>query len=490
MIQPENEKPLISVIIPELFDDPRADIAFLRDWVEQTCEEPFEIIIVALPGGHDFVSAVEQILRPSDQFIIEEFSHEIEGYAMGAAAARGQWIFVTENHVRPEPDCLREVLAFLADGSTDACVIKSSSIFGSKIARAEGACFQWQMQREDPERMSLQLRGFVVRLDVFLRCGGLPARYKTHAPGILSHRLAKAGIKVRLLDKPLIHHVNCSTFKSFALDIRDTTLGECVFADDSTMQAEVPATLPWRQGCHWHLVKALGQRALFPGGRLTKRQRLRMALGLPRDVAWHLSKGSFVTHVRCMMAHLFCRWLWVRFAMAPAGSDEELAWFIRMWQQIVHAARLDYAKGFSRRRCVDPGHSGVRMAAMSNNQLEGFHGLESHAGRIFRWSEPLAEISVAIPSASHRFTIDTGRLRGDTVAGSLGLLVNRNRISPDEMTTEEGLIAFTVPAKWIDEWSATRVTIMVDPLQEPRQFGGQRGRKLGLPVFDFQAEMI
>ncbi|MEQ1841018.1 MAG: glycosyltransferase [Verrucomicrobiales bacterium] len=490
MLQPDKEKPLISVIIPELFDDSRADIAFLRDWVEQTCEEPFEIIVVASPGRADFVSAVEQILRPSDKLIIEELSHEIEGYAIGASASRGQWIFVTENHVKPEPDCLREVLAFLADGSTDACVVKSVSISESKIARAEDACFQWQMQQQDPEQIALQLRGFVVRLDVFLRYGGLPAKYKTYAPGILSHRLANAGIKVRLLQKPLIHHVNCPTFQLFAFDIRDTTLGECIFADDPHLQAEVPMALPWRHSCDWYTVKALGQTALFPGRRLTKRRRLRTAFFLLREVARLALESSFVIRLRRMMAHLVCRWLRVRFVFTRAGSDEELAWFIRMWQQIVHTSQLDYAKGFARRQRADHRHSAVRIAAMSNDQMEGFHGLESHAGRTFRWSQPLAEIAVAIPASSHRFTIDTGGLRGDTVAVSFGLFVNRQRIPPNEMTTEKGFIVFTVPATWIVEGSATRVTILAEPLQEPRQFGGQRGRRLGLPFFDFHTEMI
>lgn len=480
-------QPAISILIPETFEDARGDVGFLRDWVGQSCDETFEVIVVATPGRPDFEDAVRRILRPHDQYIVAELSHEMEAYAFGADAARGKWLFITENHVRPDVDCLRQVLAFLADGSTDAGVVSSRSIHLTKVARAEGRCFVWQAQnsRRHPDHEPLHLRGFVLRRDVFLRHGGLPARYKTYAVAVLGFRMAKAGLRVRRIEKALIHHVDCATFQAFATDIRDTTLGECIFAHEPRPQCETPTAILWARGRNWRHVRLLLLMAAFPGRRL----RLQQRMSVLREAANHAGRGYFPTRLRSISAGAACLWSWARFVLTRPDSDAELARFVRMWQRIVAAARLDYALQAAPHSTTDEyGRTG--MATMHNTQMDGFHELESYDGQVFRWSHPLAEIAVDIPAAPHRFTIDTGRLRGDVEDLVCELFVNGRRVPSDEVEINQGTITFRALGAWIFPGHPTRITVLTQPLQEPRRPNGQRGRRLGLPFVDFRAEAI
>ena len=485
-------RPAISILIPVTFEDRRTDVAFLCDWVGQSCEEIFEVIVVARPGRPDFENAARRILRLRDQYIVAELFHEIEGYAIGADAARGEWLLITENHVRPDVNCLNEVLAFLVEGSTEVGVVNSVSIHSTKIGRAEGKSFVWQMHerfRHDPNHQPLQLRGFAMRRDVFLRHGGLPAQYKTHAPAVLGFRVAKAGLRARLIERAFIGHLDSLTFREFAANIRDTTLGECIFADERRPQFETPASIPWRRGCDWRNVQALLQTAASPGVWLSPTRRLNVAVCLIREAAHYLSDGSFATRARWLAASAASLWSWVRFVLTQPDSNDELVRFNRMWRRIIAAARLEYFAHTAPHAVADHG-SATEMAAMYNDQMVGFHGLESHANRSFRWSYPLAEILVAIPATPHSFTIDTQGLRGIGEDFALGLFVNDHRVPPDEVAVNRGLVTFKAAGHWIIPGSPTRITIVTEPQQEPQHADGDRGRRLGLPFFDFRAEAI
>jgi hypothetical protein len=161
-----------------------------------------------------------------------------------------------------------------------------------------------------------------------------------------------------------------------------------------------------------------------------------------------------------------------------------------MWRRIVAASRLEYATRAVRHVLPDPRSAETEMVSMYNDQMAGFHALETHAGRTFRWSRPLAEIAIAIPAAPHLFTIDTGGLRGNLGDLGFAVFVNGHRVRPDEIATDQGLVTFKTPNSWIVAGRPTRIAILTEPLQESRQWGGQRGRRLGLPFFDFSAEMI
>ena len=465
---------------------------FYATRVRQSCQESFEIIVVATPGRPDFESAARTILRSHDRYIVAEFAHEIEGYAIGADAARGDWLFLTESHVSPNVNCLREVLAFLADGSIDAGVVRSVSIHHTKIGRVEGKCFAWQMdsaRRRQPDHLPLHLRGFVVRRDVFLRNGGLPAGYKTYALDVLGFHLAQTGIRVQWIDRAVVRHVECATFQAFVAAVRDTTQGECIFAHTRRPQCETLTAIPWRPGAVI-VHRALLQTAAFAGRRLPPRRRIQFTLHLLHEFVHHASQGHSATRLRWLAARATCLWSRICFALTRRDSDEELFRFIRMWRRIVAVCRLEYAARTAQHVFTDPGSAPTELAAMYNDQLAGFHGLESHAGRIFRWSRPIAEIAVSIPAADHRFLIDTMGLRGDVGGLAYGLFVNGHRVPYNEVAINQGLIIFSAPSSWIVQGRPTRILILSEPLQEPRQSDGQHGRRLGLPFFDFRTEAI
>jgi hypothetical protein len=484
--------PSISIIIPETFEDPRSDVTFFRAWVEQCCDAPFEIIVVAKPGRPGFEHAVRQVLRSCDQFIVSDLVHRIEGYTVGADAARGQWLFITENHVKPDARCLQEVVAYCGNNAIAAGVVNSVSMHRSKIGRAEGAAFQRQVQeshRLHPERMPLAIRGFAIRRDIFFRSGGLIARYQTYAPMVLGFRMAQAGLKIRLIDQAYVQHSDCVTFGGFATEISDTTHGECLFAADRRPQLETPAAIPWMRG-DWHNVKALLLVAAFPGRRLTLRRRIHTALGLFREAISHILKGRFATHLLLLSARAVCQWSRLSFAMTRSGTDDEMAGFVRMWRRIVVAARLEYAARLTSQKPAEQISAALGMAEFTTDQMAGFYAPETFAGRQLRWSCPLAEITIRIPAVAHRFVIETCNLRSDVRTLAMGVFVNGNRIHDDDIATDEGNIVFDAPGDWIQVGKPTRITIITEPLREPRPWSGAWGRRLGLPFFDFHAYAI
>lgn len=127
--EPETPAPLFSVIVPLEFHRGQWERAW-QGWQSQTIgRTDFEIILV-VPADFPQRERLHQLAGPALRLESSSHSHDIGLCAVGAAKARGRYLFFTESHCWPEPDVLERCLTALRDnpgwagfscGSTPIC---------------------------------------------------------------------------------------------------------------------------------------------------------------------------------------------------------------------------------------------------------------------------------------------------------------------------------------------------------------------------------
>src|SRR5258705_3678866 len=135
-IEPRTVAPLISVIIPLEFHRGQWERSW-QAWQSQTLDGgAFEIILVVPPDfpGRDKLSELTDRLR----LVHSHHSHDIALCSVGAATARGRFLFFTESHCWPEPVVLELCLqAFRSNAGWAAFSCKSIPITHNRLSEAE-----------------------------------------------------------------------------------------------------------------------------------------------------------------------------------------------------------------------------------------------------------------------------------------------------------------------------------------------------------------
>src|SRR4051794_31848918 len=103
--------PRISILIP-LQDEREAGVGCMRAWTRgQTAEaESYELVAVAIGEDPSLEQTVRPLLREHDRWIERPGIDEYEAYDVGAEAATGEYVFLTEAHCVPERECLSATL--------------------------------------------------------------------------------------------------------------------------------------------------------------------------------------------------------------------------------------------------------------------------------------------------------------------------------------------------------------------------------------------
>ncbi len=127
---------------------------------------------------------------------------------------------------------------------------------------------------------------------------------------------------------------------------------------------------------------------------------------------------------------------------------------------------------------------------LDDPRLINFHELEQHAGRIFRWSEPVSMIRLPLAPGHFRIVLDTGGLRGSNADFAYQLHWNDYLIPASAIKVSNGLIEFVVSAGMASSSFEQRLTISCKPLH------AENGRRLlGMPlcslrVYEVDAEPV
>jgi hypothetical protein len=476
--------PEIAVLIP--LHDARGDfVDHLRSWTDRQTfpRDRYQIIVASRPGDTRAQALVRGVLAPHDR-LVESSSEKL--WAMwnaAASAAESPWLVLAEGHCTAD----RRFLEVIVDAVGARPELRSVRIEERQIAQSRGGelCARWftdlYADWSTIDQPRLNTAAIVIGRRVFEDLGGLDVSLGMFAHTMLAAALRERGLEVPVIRGATVEHMNTDTLAQHNSFVTSYTLGECrvrernetafcerhfghdevwnnrlryrpevarlvrsALLDAVRRKTTAPADLPW-------LLGELGRWA-GPGGgvnqrvafdKVTSRSAAFAAERLPisRKWRWKAFERSHASAVR------LARLQWIRYHAGPTPmADARRTWL---------AAELD------------------GMA------LVGGHGIESHLGHDFRWTEPVAVLRLAPGKDDRLLTVETGGLRGDPASYVMAAYVGHRRI--EDWSAEDGRLEFRVRPTEAEESTRHGITLLSRPLR-PERHGSSDHRRLGIPI--------
>ncbi|MDH2354109.1 hypothetical protein QCM80_26100 [Bradyrhizobium sp. SSUT112] len=390
------ESPLFSVIIP--LDDHRG--RWRQSWLgwkSQTIETSLYEIILVMPPDAVLRADIEALVGGEARVEYSESSHDIELSALGAAMARGSYLFFTESHCRPEPDVLELCMRAIADHpdwSGFSC--RSIPSCHNALSEAEAAMYQSDIEFGMKQHPWLKVldQCFVTRRASYEQCGGLRTDLGHFAEWVLAARYYAAGEVIGYLDEARVHHHyvgRLDELKAFTLDF---VQGEIRYLSEARRDPgselfEIPAE--WSERDQFdaslarHAMNALVRYGLAGQGWKRTDEKLRVLLrwigpALFGDLCARIVARLVAGHTRAVLI-----------AMTVVGSSEAGArWMKRYIASLIRIQRLDCIHR-QRQQGTGPASQPLGDDVIAS---VGFHAEEFSAGHTFRWSEPQAAVRI------------------------------------------------------------------------------------------------
>jgi hypothetical protein len=485
------QPPRISVIIS--FADPRGRPRHILSWTrKQNCAAAdFEVIVVGKGRNPEEEREIAAYLRPCDRQIRTDAANRFSLYDIGARAASGELLFLTEDHCVAEPSCLAEVLRFFGTHDAPAAFMHSGHINHTALARLEQRVYE----RCLPLWLSpgywdkVRIRSFVIRRSIYFSAGGLPGRYDHFSEAILSARLHDGGHTVDYIPALGVRHINTPSWRFLYEDVATFVRGECLFREreDPDFCERYFQLLPeWSERFFASRRQSIVAAWLAARTLCGNPRRLRNLGGLTalvRELCGRLAVA--VTGPRWLLLSPLLSLLAARFRCAWWRWDErrQVQAYADVWERLTHYCRVRYVV----EHAGDDGPvAGVErhrydMAEVSQRTLVGFHTRETCGGKTFRWSGPLALLRLHVSPGNYQVTLDTGSLRGAGCSFPYGLFWNGRRIARKSIRVEAGRIVFPIERTTFVPGPEQRLSIVCAPLQSLLRRSADH-RRLGLPV--------
>jgi glycosyltransferase involved in cell wall biosynthesis len=297
--------PLVSVVVP-LPDHREHVFAAISSLVNQNLPAgDFEII--APSDGLDL--ALEKAIAA--QFPTIHIPRQAGGntsalYNLGAATARGKYLYFTESHCVADANCLQALLDFVQSEDLDAACATSDGINANAFARGEQRLFEediraWQAKGQG----KFTIRGFMILRQRWQRAGGLRAQFGHFAEIMLSRRLQDQGVKIGFASKALVHHCNQTSPAKLSAELIEYGYDEC-------------ASYRWAPPEDLTLI----------AGDWVKRERYLRGFG----------------RIQMSLASAYARLFWQRFVMSLPGVPTSTFFraFVKHWSTSITIGRLTY----------------------------------------------------------------------------------------------------------------------------------------------------
>jgi len=412
-----------SVIIPLEFHRGHA-LPCLRAWAQgqQFPRDQFEIV-VASPVGHPRheLDEIRSLLGPQDRVLEFDLHHDVDLVAKAAESARGELLFFTESHCRPEPGTLARADAVVREHPEWAGFSgRSIPITGNMLSEIEADWYGPDIEfgmNEHPWRKVLD-QCFVVDRSAYFRAGGFDPAFGHFAEWVIAARLYALGLKIGYESTVRIHHLYVGDFHDWHVFTADFLQGQMRYLaqDDplTTMFDEVsewsrrhmlrrsaarricrmllwdlrqsiePGRLPSREQWHWWLLKSWLVRAAAGDSIVlmrAQRQRLTSRVALQVDLLTRNRARAEMHLRRC----------------AEAIITVERTRFLHRWARDLERdetsrSPLDAASGDCGRweaRHLDRAHA------------VGFHPASAAGAHAIRWSEPAAYVELPLAAGRH-----------------------------------------------------------------------------------------
>lgn len=482
--------PVLSVVIP-LFDWRDRPLDCIRSWThnQSLARDRFEVLVVANGANRPLEEKIAAALPPQDRLLHTGVPNEIELYNEGAKAARGGLLVFTENHCMAGGDCLARLAEwFDANPEADGALLNAVSAKLNAFAHMEELTFEEKFKDwSNPEHWhKALLRGFALRRAVFDDAGGFDARHHLFADVLMSSKLREKGRRIGFADKATIVHLNTTSFPELFEHISEYAAGEILFRAEHDAAycekyfghaEEWSRRLAMRPDVAAELHAALAQARRAAGfRRATRLWRLGLAFWParifgPRVHRWAAGLRLLETRVRYEF------WRFNEARRFRAFKD----WWSRSAQYVrTNAILKNLAEPLPPARAValDGSAASVPMAAFPEPQLVSFHGLETHKGKTFRWSAPVAQMRLRLPAGRYEVALDTGGIRGAPGAYLLGLSWNGRPVERSRWRIGNDGVAFE--ASPVEAGAGDQhLTLVAEPLDTR---GSSEARSLGVPV--------
>lgn len=474
--------PLFSIIIPLEYHRGQWERAWLA-WTEQTVDRSLYEIILVVPPDFPHRAELSALGQLGARLEFADSRHDIGLCAIGASRARGDYLFFTEAHCRPEPDVLALCISAFAehpDWAGFSC--RSVPICHNLLSEAEAEMYQADIEfgmKVHPWRKILD-QCFVTRRAAYEQCGGLQAEFGHFAEWLLAAGYHARGHRLGYLEEARIHHYYVGELDGLKSFTRDFVEGEIRFFSDGARGpggAYLEAPVEWicqddfDAGLARDILRALlrfdrpEQPQLGARWRAIRRWLGTAAFGdgLARSTAL-----AAVLHARCGLS-----------AVLIAGSRESVfRWFKRYIAALIRLQRLNCIHAI--RRATTGG--GLRRLGDGVLSQAGFYPVETWSGRPFRWSE--TEAAVRIPGRAGRriLRIQSPPIRGPLDRIGVRFYLDGACVADSAVAIERDafVLGLDLPASGTARlaWTCPRFEAVNDP------------RHLGLPVaaIDIDAE--
>jgi hypothetical protein len=269
-------------------------------------------------------------------------------------------------------------------------------------------------------------------------------------------------------------------------------LGECAFHDaDKTQdlagylepsadlaqryarQRRVARQAAYAIGCvAWSELQARRFRML---GLLGRELATRMADGVAGS-AWRAACSAVSSQIALVKYH-FWRFSSARRLEAVRKYWEEISRCAQLWYCATHACELTPWR-------VSLGRA-LPMTELAAASVDGFHSCEQWQGRSFRWTSPVAIVSLRLDPSDYELCLDTAALRGATCDFPFGLFLNGRRIAPGDLQIADGRITARIRASLLRADGVQQLMIVCAPPSRAPNTPVDP-RPLGMPIHSLQ----
>jgi hypothetical protein len=485
----DSDGPLMSVIIPLPGSRGHA-IESVRSWAREQGfpRERYEVIALGDGAEPGLEARARALLTAYDRYIVEPKASEVKLYEIGARAARGRWVLLTEGHCLGDRDCIAELVRFLATSGADGAACRSFGIGSNSMARMEQRAYEHVVPiRLHPDHWSkVFLRGTAVSREAFLAVGGLAWRYGLFCESEFAARLHAAGYTIGYARAALVHHFNTTSFQELSESAHAYAHGEVLYRlehPDGEGDRYFGTPVWWRQrglldsavdrNLWSSLAKSLGRPDAGRGGRWRRWLEL-----LPTAVFGRRGR-RWLADGRVLGARARC-WWW-------RNRDDNL---FPAYRDL--SASLTTQGAIEALSSSDVPDEGVWSAAgdtcaladLPETWLTGFHLVEELDGERFRWSGPIASIKLRLDADDRVLRL---RTRGLRHRPGLQAFLNGRRLAIHDCQAEHGEIRLILGRRHVKPGPFQYLVLICEPLR-PWLHGVPDQRELGIPLFSVARE--
>ncbi len=488
--------PLITVLVPLI--DARGDAAeHISSWTrgQSLARERYQVIVAAPPGEEEMRRRVSEILGEGDELIVV---HE-EGlslYDAAAAQAEADWLLPTESHCLGARDCLAEIVAAIErDPGLEAMTLEHGHVTSTAVDRQ---CARWfgdvyDIWRQPGEWKRLNLVGFAIRRELYLAEGGLDGRFGLFSSFVLGARLDRRGVPIPHLASARVDHVHTHGIRAHHDHAAEHAYRECdartVF-DTEFCERYFGYSHTWGNAARFRAEVARPTALALARSLLRGARRHEHALAdLGRELLGWI--GPALGGVRPHLAARKLRFLATELAAdrLPLPVEVKFEQFMQALHEISELTQLRWIREHADPRLAALSESGRRTIGELEGVLVATHGLESHEGQAFRWTEPACSMQIRTPERGGELRVRTGGLRGAPLDYVRDVYVGARRVARDRLREEdEGTLVIPLP-RAPGRRRAVPISVICEPLL-PARDGSLDSRRLGLPVFSLELAAV